>query len=129
LRFGGLSVTIRSTKEGGTMALVQCRDCQAPVSTGAPACPKCGCPVDATGTIQTGTKKTQLVEKTAKRYKGMTVVAVIALITGVVMMFSGGATDVTSGSPRAAFGFGMLIVIVSLVALFVIRLVAWWKHG
>lgn len=89
------------------MPLTTCRECQAQISDQAAACPKCGAP-------QRGTVTTQL---TAKRYKGLQLLAALILCAGVVGIVAGGHI------------WGSITMLAGLTLSLVARARAWWAHG
>lgn len=111
------------------MALMNCPDCAAKVSSAAPACPHCGCPMHQSG-MRTGkynprhTGQIVAVEQTGKGLKLQRAVAVLLLIVGFTVLFVG--IQMEAGG---AMAWGAVMTGVSLPWLAYIRLASWWRHG
>ena len=89
------------------MPLISCPECRREVSSKAPTCPSCGCPLAA-----------QTIEATAKQWKAAQLVCAIFAIVGVIVAVSRGG------------GYAGGIMLVAGIGGFVAaRMAAWWHHG
>ncbi len=103
------------------MALITCSDCGASVSDRAPACLKCGAPIDARGP---GRAPTPVVtELTSKRLKFQTLLAAVTIVIGFVVIMNSGASGNVGSSV-----IGTLMLLVGLVWLVITRIRIWWNH-
>lgn len=104
------------------MPLIECPDCGHEVSDRAPACPKCGCPIAATVTEQTG-----------KGYKASMLVCLGLLVVGIVLYVGSRDVPLWGGTAKAlipwgeAPGFGLMFG--GVMGLVLCRALAWWHHG
>lgn len=111
------------------MALINCPDCGVKVSSAAPACPHCGCPMHQSG-MRTGkynprhTGQIVAVEQTGKGLKLQRAVAVLLLIVGFTVLFVGIQTEA-----GGAMAWGAVMTGISLPWLTYVRLARWWRHG
>jgi RNA polymerase subunit RPABC4/transcription elongation factor Spt4 len=96
------------------MALINCPDCKAEVSSEASVCPRCGYPIEAV-----------LIEATGKRWKGMQLIFGFMIFIGII----GAAVGIFSSGSSGFVLFAALIGFVGLVGYFVARFKAWWYHG
>ncbi len=90
------------------MPLTNCPDCGAQVSSQAPACASCGCPITA--------PRVMTIEKTGKKLKAAQIVAVLISLAGLATC--------CGGSEHGAIGF-----VLGIVVFIVVKILAWWKHG
>ena len=112
------------------MALIDCPECGAQVSSLAVACPKCAAPIAAAGAAQSVGQQVTTTELTAKKFKkhaaigaGMCVIGIILMITGRESISSAGAgMGLTAAIGAASLVFGAALFITS-------RIRAWWHHG
>jgi len=102
------------------MALMKCPECQAQISSKAESCPHCGNPLRATPDM-VGGRQVKTIEKTAKRYKGLTVLFTLVLLLGIILAI---ALYDSSG-----MGIGFVIVGLALIGLSITKISAWWHHG
>ncbi|WP_298929300.1 zinc-ribbon domain-containing protein [uncultured Ramlibacter sp.] len=95
------------------MALVACTDCGAQISDKAPTCIKCGAPrgqaADLPGVVTT--------QQTAKKYKGLQLVAVLLCAAGTVSCV---AKEIPASALLWTLGFVLYVAA---------RFSAWWRHG
>ena len=66
-------------------------------------------------------KHPQQIEQTAKRYKGLMALSVLAIIIGTIRSCTGLASGNT--------GPDVLMIALGFVGYFVARVLAWWNHG
>ena len=107
------------------MALIQCPECGAEVSTMAESCPKCAYPIADCGTTQAHGGRVQTVEQTSKRYKLHFIYAGSLIIIGVIAVF---LVALFSGD-SSKMGFAVLSVAIGFVWYAITRFNAWWHHG
>jgi len=103
--------------------LIECRECNKPMSNAAPACPSCGCPVsigDATVTT----------ERTAKRWKKLHIVAGIIMGVSIVIAALGAikATEWHSSFMQFVCYLGLVGFLVGLGTGAYASLMTWWFH-
>jgi len=65
------------------VALINCSECAAQISSNAERCPHCGNPLAARADVVSG-RQVRTIEKTAKRYKGLSVLFTLAALAGIV---------------------------------------------
>jgi hypothetical protein len=99
------------------MALIDCEECGVQVSDKAPACIKCGAPLNSTLTALGPAAGIVTTQQTGKRYKG-------AQLIGAVMMCAG-VISCSAHEPGVAAG----LTLVGLVVFLGARMGAWWNHG
>ena len=98
------------------MPLVTCQDCNAEISDAAPACPKCGRPMN---------EEPQIVEATGKGWKLIQAAGVLALFFGVAQ-----ACKVWNvGQEPDAPNLVAFWLITGVAVIIVGRVGAWWNHG
>jgi hypothetical protein len=107
------------------MALINCPECDAQVSSSAESCPKCAYPIAGGGTTQAHGGKIQTVEQTSKRYKLQQLLSSLLCIGSVVVMIAGFSGD----QPSGAGAFGALGLLVGLIWFIIVRFMTWWHHG
>lgn len=104
------------------MALISCVDCHHQVSERAPACPHCGSPI-ATKTAGVGVITT---EQTAKKFKGMILLAWALFFIGLYLTFTAGSKqhfDIWQSMT------GMLSIVGGLGLWIVTKFRVWWHHA
>lgn len=105
------------------MPLIACPECDANVSTAAPACPSCGHPVGRRGR---GGKITT-TQQTAKKWKLCGLVGFLAFVTGFVLLVVG-INSTGQPAPGPIVG-GVFLIIGGLGLAIFGKLAAWWFHG
>ena len=101
------------------MALINCPECNKQISDKASACPDCGCPM----TPPISSVQTQTIEKTAKKYKALSLVAVLMIFIGFIVALSTCGSMDSNGPVYGAF-----LAILGLGIYIVNRIVIWWRH-
>jgi hypothetical protein len=101
--------------EPGASGLIKCPDCGTGVSRMAPACVRCGRPMQAR-TILPSSGRVQAIEQTGKTWKSMQLLSGLAVFVGAVMFFA--------QQPSGPF-----VLLLGLCGFFLARFGAWWNHG
>ena len=96
------------------MTLIRCPECRREVSTEAAACPHCGYALG-------GSKDVQVIEQTAKTYKGIMVAGVLGFLLGVM-----GCSYFPEGIWKE---LSTVVSAVGFVTALAARALAWWHHG
>jgi len=99
------------------MALINCPECGAQVSSSAESCPKCAYPIAGGGSTQAHAGKIQTVEQTSKSYKLQQLLSSLLIIGSIVVMIAG---DPSSGA------IGTLVGLIWYISA---RFMTWWHHG
>jgi uncharacterized paraquat-inducible protein A len=86
--------------------IVRCRECNSQMSDQAAACPRCGCPL----------KATQTIEQTGKEFKFFMLLGGLAFMLGLPIVWVHPQT-------------GIIVAFVGAVTYFAARTMAWWYHG
>ena len=97
------------------MALIKCEECAAEISDKSSSCIKCGCPVDA---------QVQVIEQTAKKYKGQMLAA-----SGLVIISMFGCMGGAAANSPGMTVFSTLCFAGGVVWFVSIRFLTWWNHG
>jgi hypothetical protein len=100
------------------MSLIRCPECKTEISSLAPNCPKCGCPVAKRRDIEAAGTQITTTQQTAKKFKGHMLIGGAICCLGVVLMVS------NDYSPAGAGFF-----LVGIVWYAVARARAWWNNG
>lgn len=107
------------------MAMIRCKECKKWISDKAESCPNCGAPARVRLDVFSE-QQVQTIQKTAKRWKGQMVLAVLVAMVGIILLaVSVSAED--AESPR--FIIGAVCVPIGVFWFFVARIVAWWHHA
>jgi hypothetical protein len=99
------------------MSLIFCPECKARISSLAPNCPSCGCPIATRREAMSAGTQITTTQQTAKRFKSGMMIGAVFVAAGFAMSFN----DYPEAGP-ALIGFGLLIYLVS-------RFKAWWNNG
>lgn len=118
------------------MALVECPECAARISSNAPQCPSCGNPMSQSG-IRAGklnpkhTGQVVAIERTGKGIKAHGCLSVLALTVGVVLLVITFAMK--NANPNADTTtltvWGAILTAVSLPWMLYARVAKWWRHA
>ena len=115
----------KNKREGFSMALIQCPDCDKQVSTSAQSCPGCGAPIASARESQAAGAQLTTTQLTSKKLKMHTAISVLAVIIGAVWMMvqveamkQGGEASAT---PTLLLVFGFIWFIVTRIRI-------WWHH-
>jgi uncharacterized membrane protein YvbJ len=108
------------------MALINCPECGAQVSSSAETCLKCAYPIAGGGSTQAHGGKIQTVEQTSKPYKLQLLLASLLCMGSVVVMVFGFSGDQASSG---AGGFGIGGLLVGIIWFIIVRFMIWWHHG
>lgn len=109
------------------MALIQCPECGAQVSSSAGSCPKCAYPIAGGGSTQAHGGKVQTIEQTSKPLKLQALLSALLTTVGfAVLLVALGLGPQPSGLVLA---LGTLSFVGGLIWFTFVRLLIWWHHG
>ncbi len=74
--------------------------------------------------------KVQMIERTAKRYKGRLVIATLLGVIGVILLIIGSVQLSTEENPSGgvSFGLGLTMCLFAAIWGIAIRIRIWWHH-
>ena len=110
------------------MALVRCIECNAEVSSRAPACPKCGCPIADIPRRRPHSPRVQTIQKTGKKYKLGMLLSMLLAMGGCVGAVAANAASEKAGANPAVPIF-ILASLAGLLWFIIVRILTWWDHG
>jgi len=102
------------------MAMMACPECGKDVSSMAPACPGCGCPINAPKTQE----HVQTIEQTGKSNKAVTVVCFLVILFGALYSIPqcgrlGQGVEGWTGP--VIMGVGVIVYMINKISI-------WWHH-
>lgn len=96
------------------MSLIQCPECGTEISDKAPACPKCGNPMQPV-----------IIEQTGKKWKLAKLISWLVFIGGVIMAIGGAGNG---GFSNPLTGMGITLAFLGFIALVIAKFGSWWNH-
>ena len=99
------------------MAMIECGECGAGVSDKAPACVKCGAPLNSMMAALSPAAGVVTTQQPGKKFKALQLTGFACIAIGVIARAGAGEYWGTA--------LAMLVVILFAAG----RVLAWWKHG
>lgn len=103
------------------MALIKCSECGQEISDKAPACPKCGNPLQDINEITQRSPVT--IEQTKKTWKIIRLVSWIMIVIGIILIFNSYAKGT-----KDQFTLGGLLFFFGIIGSFIGKFGAWWTN-
>lgn len=100
------------------MSLIDCPECKSQISSLAPNCPKCGCPIASRGEAAAAGTQITTTQQTAKKFKRHMLIGGTICCLGIILMVS----DSYKLQGTATFLAG-------LVWYGIARSRSWWNNG
>jgi hypothetical protein len=101
------------------MSLISCPECKSQISSLAPNCPKCGCPVSGLGEATAAGTQIITTQQTAKKFKRHMLIGGALCCAGIVVIIS--------KTENSLLGTGTFLI--GLIWYLAARTRAWWNNG
>lgn len=105
------------------MALINCPECSAQVSTKAIACPQCGAPIQRADEAAAVGTPLQTVQQTSKRLKSHILIAAALFWGGLLLRFSA-----ARGDAGISIEWPNWMIVAGLALYIVTKMRIWWHH-
>lgn len=109
------------------MALIKCPDCGANVSSKAPSCIQCGCPIS--GSQKAPTQNTYATtQETSKKLKSHQLVSIFMVGLGVFLFVLGTSEGATADDAKFNMTGGGLMMCFGFLLFIITKVRIWWNH-